>query len=210
MKRLPLITLLLLSSLALLSSCIDPVDETQNCNDSPPEYYYLSSAQKAILPYTGYDTISMVSNTGDTIHCIGRGKQYFNTRVFQSHSHPSCVGYGTEKFYEAYKIEFVDSIKNRKIELAHYEYYLTSPFDQLPIIYVSFSGGGGGAIDTHISNSNVYNYIGDIKVNNKLYNSVTKAKNISTDTNTFVYINRTIGVLAIHLNQNERWELLSN
>jgi hypothetical protein len=143
-KLLPLITLLLLSSLALLSSCIDPVDETQNCNDSPPKYYYLSATQKAILPYTGYDTISMVSNTGDTIHCIGRGKQYFNTREFQQHTHPSCAGYGTEKFYEAYKIELIDSVKTKKIGLYHYDNYVQSFYDGLSAVSIDLNGGGGG------------------------------------------------------------------
>ena len=210
MKRLPLITLLLLSSLALLSSCIDPVDETQNCGDSPPEYYYLSSAQKAILPYTGYDTISMVSNMGDTIHCIGRGKQYFNTRVFQSHSHPSCAGYGTEKFYEAYKIEFVDSNKSDSIKLIHYSNYQGATRKGESIIDILFRGGGGTIPDVLISHPNTNSFIGNVEVKGKLYANVNLIRMNNADTNSYILINKSNGILKIQLNQNERWEISPN
>ncbi len=52
MKRilLFLFTLIAFSSLVMLHSCIKPPDETQNCGDSPDEYYYLSAAQKLTSP----------------------------------------------------------------------------------------------------------------------------------------------------------------
>lgn len=205
-----LLTVLILCSLGLLHSCTDPVDETQNCNDSPPEYYYLSAAQKSILPYTGYDTLHMVSNTGDTIHCIGTGKQPFNTRVFQPHSHPSCVGYGTEKFYEAYRIEFVDRVKSKKIELYHYDNYVNSIYEGLSAVSIKLNGDAGVTRDDLISKTTGYNYIGDIEIRGTIYENATRAESERTDSNRFVLINKTAGILKIQLNENEKWELLPN
>jgi hypothetical protein len=153
----------------------------------------------------------MVSNMGDTIHCIGRGKQYFNTRVFQSHSHPSCAGYGTEKFYEAYKVQFIDSINGKKIELYHYNNYVESFYDGLSAVSIDFNEKRGGVTrDDLISKTTGYNYIGSIEIRGSRYEKVTKAEGEPADSTQFVLINRTNGILKIQLNQNERWEISPN
>jgi hypothetical protein len=102
--------LIVFGSLFLINSCTQPLDETQPCLDHT-ENYKLSDYQKALIPYLGNETISMLSNIGDTIFCIGSGKQYFTTSEFVPHPHPSCSWHGTEKIYEAYSITFLDSPK---------------------------------------------------------------------------------------------------
>src|SRR5687768_11910160 len=106
-------TLFMISCLLLLQSC-GPVDDNDDYGDpcaDVTDNYYLSNDAKSKVPYTGNDTISMVSNAGDTIHCIGTGKQLFTTRDFQLHGNPACGSHGVESLYEAYKIVFIDSVK---------------------------------------------------------------------------------------------------
>ncbi len=161
----------------------------------------------------------MVSNTGDTIHCIGSGQQYFNTRKFQPHSHPSCAGYGTEKLYEAYKIEFIDSLKNIVIQLTHYKLkefpqnYL--PFNQNEIndiVEVIFDKGLYYIQDFQISNSNVKTfYFNEILLGGNKYYAVTKIeKDYYQDSSFFLYFNKTEGLLKIQLTNTKTWELLPN
>ena len=212
----------IVGSLVLLQSCdLFEKEEPHDCEglNRPPEYYKLSEGQKAILPYTGYDTISMVSNMGDTIHCIGTGKQYFNTMEFKESGIALCASYGTELYYEAYKIEFIDSAKNKKIELNQYYKYLFNKTEwDLYVFEVIFNDWGGGFFvnDRHISAKDAYNYVGDISINNILYsktNKVSRHKDdyyIPIDTLSYMLINRTNGILKLQLNNTETWELLPN
>lgn len=203
-----------------LSNC-NPKDDGDECKNFPTEYYKLTDEQKAMLPYTGYDTISMVNNTGDTIRCIGTGKQYFNTREFELYANPECAaqGKGTEMFYEAYKIEFVDSVKNEKIELAQYfNYMFTKSIWTYNLIEVKYKDWGGRffVYADHISNKDAYNYIGDVTVNNYSFNKTNKAYRyndyyrIPLDSASFMYINRNNGILKLQLNNSETWELIPN
>lgn len=209
-KLLPLFTLIILNSLVLLHSCAPTEDDPVTCENSPPSYYSLTADQKAITPYKGFDTIRMVSNTGDTIHCIGKGKQFLNTRVFEQHPHPTCAGYGKEKFYEAYKITFVDSVKGKTIELMHYDYYPEPPYSTFSVVSVDFLGGRGLTVDYRISNSNAYNFIGNIQLRGREYYSVTKAESEPVNQNEFVLINRANGIIKIQLNATESWELIDH
>ena len=197
-------------SLTTFASCnLFPKEEPYDCPDRT-ESYQLSESQKRILPYTGYDTIRMVSNTGDTLNCIGRGKQYFTTQRFEPYSDPGCGNSGTYSNYEAYKIEFVDSFKNEKIELVHYEQAVVGRYKGGSTIYVSLQGGGGGARDYQISLPGAYNFLGSVEIQGIVYSNVTKAESDPLDTAQFVFMNKTNGILKIQLSATETWELLGN
>jgi hypothetical protein len=193
-----------------LYSCQRPDGEEKPCV-STTENYYLTEAQKKILPYTGFDTINMVSSLGDTIHCIGTGKQSFKTYQFIPYSKPSCSNTGTEKYYEAYKIVFVDSIKNKTIEIVHYKWYKVTDFNSLyNEILISFKGYNFYIFDSGISNPNPPTYFGNIKLNDIDYSDVSKTNrnNHEDDSSSFSLINKTNGLLQIQLNPAEIWTII--
>lgn len=197
-------------SIATLSSCnLFPKEEPYECPDRT-DYYQLSEDQKRILPYTGYDTIRFVSNTGDTLTCIGQGKQYFSTQKFEPYSDPGCGNHGTYSNYEAYKIEFVDAIQNEKIELIHYDFALTGRYKGGSTIYVTYKNGNGATSDYQISRPTASNFLGSIEISGLVYNNVTKAESDPLDTAQFVLVNKTDGILKIQLNNTESWEFIQN
>lgn len=204
------IVLFSLSSLVILQSCNKPDDDTYVCTDSTKNYK-LSAKDKARILYTGYDTICMVSNAGDTIHCIGTGRQFFTTRKFESYSNPACAGHGTEEFYEAYKIEFVDSLKNMEIVLAYYYYHVYDNITRYYDVVVFFKEGSWPIPDLQISNKSVENYFGDVVVQNVQYKKTNKVENYNSlnDTLSFMLINKTEGIIKLQLNATDSWELLS-
>jgi hypothetical protein len=196
--------------IATFTSCsLFSKEEPYDCPDRT-DYYQLSESQKRIIPYTGYDTIRMVSNEGDTLTCIGRGKQYFTTQKFEAYSDPGCGNHGTYSNYEAYKIEFVDSVKNEKIELVHCEQAVVGRYKGGSTIYVSLHEGEGGTWDDQISLPGAYNFLGSVEIQGIVYSNVTKAESDPLDTAEFVLINKTNGIIKIQLSNNEIWELIKN
>lgn len=208
-SRLYIATLIAISSLTILQSC-EQQQLYPDCEglNRPPEYYKLSEGQKAILPYTGYDTISMVSNMGDTIHCIGTGKQYFNTMEFEESGIALCASYGTELYYEAYKIEFIDTYKNVQIDLSHFRYNLINDKKRANDVQVVFAGAGFCITDWHISNKGVQSYVGDAMVQGIICKDANKVPNYTdrNDTLSYMLINRSQGILKMQISNIETWE----
>lgn len=216
--KLCIILLLLLACIgsASLHSCIKPEDKIDNTYPCKADtaYYNLSDEQKKILPYTGYDTIRMASNMGDTIQCTGNGKQFFYELEFKPAANPACGNTGGEYIYhQAYKILFTDFKKNKTIEIAFGKENRTSAFLVSYIdVSIIFKGFGFYIFYDWISNSNSRTvYIGSKKVNNVTYSDVSKTNrnNSQNDTNSFALINKTQGLLQIQLNPTEIWTILN-
>ena len=211
MRSRNIFTIMLIAFIALLglSNC-NPSDDGDECRNFPPQYYKLSEEQKAMLPYTGYDTISMVNNTGDTINCIGTSKQYFNTREFEFHINPECAaqGKGTESFNEAYEIPFIDTYKNVQIDLSHYRYNLINDKKRANDVQVVFAGAGFCITDWHISNKGVQSYVGDAMVQGIICKDANKVPNYTdrNDTLSYMLINRSQGILKMQISNIETWE----
>lgn len=199
-------------SLFTLYSCQRPDGGADEPCVNTTENYYLSDAQKKTLPYTGFDTISMVSNLGDTLHCIGTGKEFFETYEFVPYIKPSCSNNGTEKYYEAYKIVFVDSIKNKTIQIAHYKQLYIGAFDiRANVISITFKKTVFYIGDFQLSDPNSQRYIGSMKLNNLTYQDISKAyfEKFKDETYSFALLNKTYGLLQINLTPNEIWTIVN-
>jgi hypothetical protein len=203
-----------LISLFTLYSCQRPDGSDDKPCVSTTENYYLSDAEKNTLPYTGFDTIRMVSNLGDTIQCIGNGKQFFKTYEFVPYIKPSCGNTGTEKYYEAYKITFIDSTRKEDIEINHYfyhsvKYYSYAIYDDVTI---TFKENTWHISDFQISDPTSRTYLGDLELNGNMYSSISKTPNsdiVKDDTTSFTLLNRKNGIILIQINPNEKWTILN-
>ena len=202
-------TLLTLSSITLLYSCSKTNEGSTLGCDNKTENYPLTTLEKNQIPYRGHDTIRLVSNSGETIDCIGKGIQSFNTRDFVKHSNPACGPNGTEKLYGGNKFEFVDSLKNVIIQLENYRFYPDQPYKSSSIVAISFKNRKFFFLTNQISNPDAYNYVGDIEVRGINFLAVTK-ESLTGDTTNFLLLNKTNGIIKIQINQNETWELLKN
>lgn len=107
-----ILLLIILSS--VFSSCRKDVDP---CDFDSNSYNYLSSDNKAKIPYNGDELLMFTSNFGDTAICIGQGREQFFTTF-------TWYDYGCERQmfsnYEAYKIKFLDENKKLNIEILGY------------------------------------------------------------------------------------------
>ena len=61
----------LFCSTAVQFSCDDP----KPCPKADTITYNLSAAEKAFIPYKGHETLTFVSNLGDTMHFYGQGRK---------------------------------------------------------------------------------------------------------------------------------------
>jgi hypothetical protein len=156
----------------------------------------------------------MVSNLGDTIQCIGNGKQFFKTYEFVPYIKPSCGNTGTEKYYEAYKITFIDSTRKEDIEINHYfyhsvKYYSYAIYDDVTI---TFKENTWHISDFQISDPTSRTYLGDLELNGNMYSSISKTPNsdiVKDDTTSFTLLNRKNGIILIQINPNEKWTILN-
>jgi hypothetical protein len=113
MKTTKLISILFL--IMLIQSC---TKDSEPCGGNET-YNYLSTEDKAKVPYTGTDTLVFVSNTNDTAVCIGQGKKRFYTVKYLSVRAGECQN--DAYYYEAYNYKFVSNNSNLKIETNIYK-----------------------------------------------------------------------------------------
>ncbi len=176
------------------------------------ENYSLKESDKSSLPYTGFDTINMVSNLGDTIHCIGTGKRSFTTYKFEPYSKPSCGNTGVENYYEAYKIIHSDSVKNIEIVISLYFKHTVLNEELDSDFEIKLKSQSIYFYTNQISNPKAQIYIGNVEVNNKTYSNVSKSNfsNYSIyDSTCFALVNKQNGIIQIQLNPNEIWTILN-
>ncbi|MES2559134.1 MAG: hypothetical protein V4590_05305 [Bacteroidota bacterium] len=201
-----LLTASSLVALLLLQSCTE--DDGSGCGELQTETYNLSEADKAQIPYTGFDTIKMASNAGDSIACIGAGKQYFTTSEYVPHINPDCAGKGgTKTTYDGYIINFngkadIDNIKIRHSGKLPYKN------GSLPnCVLFSFHGKNFYIADYDISSKRLSTFIGSGMVNGKLYENISRVNNEANDTTSYLWLNKNDGILKISLNGSEVWQL---
>lgn len=184
----------LLLCLLGLTSCSSEEDSSIDCT-SQTEYYYLDAEAKAQIPYTGYDTIRMVSNWGDTFSFIGTGKQPFTTQSFELYPNPGCGNNGTTKVYEAYKFLFQDSIRNKTISVEQLregsELKIEYQNQKFLFSYYHIGNTFFKFVITHDS----------LTISSKKYYMVSEFTS-ETDSNSRLFINKKYGLLKITTNNN--------
>lgn len=92
-----------------LFSCCKP-DESVDCPDAKTTTVSLTDAEKAKVPYTGFDTLTFLGINGDTHIVVGKGKQYYYDKEYNTLP-PDCPQNDIIN-KEAYKIEY-NPIKGR-------------------------------------------------------------------------------------------------
>lgn len=180
---------------ATFTSCnLFPKEEPIDC-PSQTEYYYLDAEAKAQIPYKGYDTIRMVSNTGDTFNFIGTIKKPFTTQSFELYGNPACGNNGTTKVYEAYKLLFEDSVRNKTISVEQLKEGSELRIEHNKSLYIfsyyDISNKLFKDIITHDS----------LIINSKIYFLVSEFPSVK-DSSSRLFINKKNGILKIITNNN--------
>jgi hypothetical protein len=213
-KRYPItIISVLLICIFTLSNCspddgITPDDP--GCQNKT-EHYYLSEANKSYIPYTGFDTIKMRNQAGDTLYFIGQGKQPFTTSEFVLHNNPACGSNGVEKIYEAYRIIYTDSLNKKTIQLAHYRYRRDDNNSSFSpnVIEIKYETKFYLIGDYQISKSTAQSYIGGLNINGTNYNDVNKVFISAIDTLNKLFINKQFGILKIQNGIDKTIEIIN-
>jgi hypothetical protein len=94
------------------------VKEGVNCDSYKDSYYYLSDDFKGKIPYKGFDTLTFISNMGDTaiLYCQGKNQNF--DKESQNQTAADC-GEAKHNFYEKIEFNFEGSnskLNNMKIE----------------------------------------------------------------------------------------------
>lgn len=156
-------------------------------------YYNVGNVDKAMLPYTGYDTITFVRTSfGDTNVFIGKGKSinYETTQV--------STDCGNRNNFENYSYKYASSSAN---DLLFIGQYVSTNFNQITLSFVELQNERIDDI-LFLNSSNLDSTL----VLNKLYKNVQMIKNSNGSK---VYLNKEFGCLKIILNNGEIWELLT-
>jgi hypothetical protein len=151
MKTTKLISILFL--IMLMQSC---TKDNEPCGGNET-YNYLSTEDKAKVPYTGTDTLVFVSNTNDTAVCIGQGKKRFYTVKYLSVRAGECQN--DAYYYEAYNYKFKDNKNLLDISLNIFKYDL----DNFEVISIDIKDRTHGTllsylVDKHYSNFLINGY----------------------------------------------------
>jgi hypothetical protein len=151
----------LLSLLIILSFTACKKDSSNGCGGTIKNYYYLSEADKAKVPYTGIDTLVFVSKTNDTAICIGQGKTtYYN--VFQDPTNPDCAP--REEYNEVVEYRYKSTVINKLdfiVSLKKWDYDGT-----MGVLKISFKDKILGTI---------FSYLNDKYYSNHVINGVNKS-----------------------------------
>lgn len=178
--------LALLATTLLLANC----KGEPSCPDAQVSTRYMSEEYKKILPYTGFDTLYFLSNTNDTIECIGQGRSTFFEPNSVREMNPDCNVYYTTN-YEGYKDDY------SKFEIIHssspippYDYWSSSfkiNWETCKFNFYTFSVG------KKTDNTNFY----DSLVINKIWHyKVTEFKGFNNSDRLF--INRSNGIIKLY------------
>ena len=176
---------------------------TQSCSKESPcnNYtsqtfsYKLSENTKNQIPFKGTDTLTYISNNGDTAILIGQGKNNYilNSKIRVSNN-PACPAE-----FDNYSNEFVD-IKYKGTNPNLFEifirYYNENPFgDENTTVYLN-AKSEYNAYSGYFNN--VSYYINLIEINNaKIY-----AIKIFGSENNPIYYNKNYGIIQIALDSN--------
>jgi hypothetical protein len=212
----------LLICIITLSNCSPDDGITPNdpgCQNET-EHYYLTDKDKSYIPYTGFDTIKMRNQAGDTLYFIGQGKQPFTTSEFVLHNNPACGNNGVTKIYDGYEMIYKDR-NNFVIDFGIYKQLTLSGIQTrfLSMIDIKFDSIGHFISGiSNISDSRLNTYIGDVLINGKSYSQVSKIyafkdykypEGIIFDSTKFIFINKSNGILKISIKEpNAVLELL--
>lgn len=165
--------------------------DDNNCPDAKEEYRYMPEEYKKILLYTGFDTLRFLTNTNDTITCIGQGRTTFFEANYVRDPNPDCNVF-TKINYEGYKDQFNEfEISQSYSPIPPYDYWIASfkinwrdakfTFDNLAI---------GKPVEA-------VNYFHDsLIVNNTKYYNVTDFK--GNTGNDRIFINRPNGIIKLY------------
>lgn len=192
--------LIMLSLLAILTSCSkDPGP----CGGQKI-YYYLSEEDKAKVAYTGTDTLIFVSNTSDTVVCIGQGKKQF----YETYSSPVNNGDcdPATYYYEAFNYRFKTNNLNFKLDFTIYKNDLTG----LETIHIFFNNVDYKLYLVDLGNSKVSNYVDSIKIYNDWNKKVTTTLGFDNIVYGKLFYNQEKGILKIQNNDSTNvWQLLN-
>jgi hypothetical protein len=188
-----ILLLIILSS--VFFSCRKDVDP---CDFGPNSYNYLSSDNKAKIPYNGDELLMFTSNFGDTAICIGQGREQFFTTY-------TWYDYGCERQmfsnYEAFKIKFLDENKKLNIEIIAYFYDEQMKFGT--ILY-KISGTSAttytGYLDTTIPKWETY----IVHLTSKEYRTIPFI-NLQRNSDT-IFVNIKKGIISFNVN-DIKWKL---
>lgn len=187
--------LLSITALALLISCKrDPC-----AGYSPTEYttINLTADEQSKVPYTGYDTLYFLTNTGDTCIVRGTGKQYFYETVLEK-SEPVCPPVESRN-YQAYKLHYYPL--RGKLDFV-IEQHSSIDFGQVLLIRLKDADGvfrvGSDRIGV-IPDWNDSYYIDSLEINQKTFRTIRiMESNISRfqkDSNVYILYNKQYGIL---------------
>ncbi len=199
MKTQTLTTLLaLLATTLLLANC----KGEPSCPDASERTQYLLESVKLRLPYTGFDTLYFLTNTNDTIECIGLGRLIFFEANYVRDPNPDCNVFKTIK-HEGYRDNYQDLLLevSQKPPILNNDLWIPRYNISWLTINFRFNIGLVGAPYADTTDGN-YKFHESINVLGFDYKSVSE---ISYEKNT-IYINKMDGIIRLYnASDNTTW-----
>lgn len=206
MKQYRLLAALPLTLISLLISCCD-VDDDPPCGKGSTTNYNLSVADKKATPYVIGDTLVFISNSQDTAICIcTQNNNSYETIETRAGLHPECPSN-----YENYEVStFMWSPKNvdLKFAVSLHEKILTSKYEQLNTINISFLNKPFYLSIAHLNRTSAVTYFGTKKFfNDSTYQNLSRILmdwDVPTDT---VFYNTEYGLCGAAID-GKQWVLI--
>lgn len=192
----------LLFYLAIFIGCSDE----PSCPDAKEEYRYMPEEYKQILPYTGFDTLRFLTNTNDTITCIGQGRTTFFEANYLRDPNPDC-NVLTKINYEGYKDNYGGIIIEQgqspiaSYNNAWYRNFKINWMGNIISFYTTYIGAKDGD-----STDSSYKYHDSIMIKNYTYSNVSEFTDIKGNQ---LFINKQNGILQLNkITNNIFWVII--
>lgn len=191
MKKLIYLSTLFLTIYSCSKPCPDYQSKTYN--------YFLRDSTKAQIPFNGYDTLTYISNMGDTALLIGKWKiNSIDTKKINRSGSPDCPQ------IDIYNYEIVNVIylgSNPYLHTIFYSLTVDNWNDEQTIFNINYEP------EFKTSSSffnNTLSYITPINIGSQIINGRTVDRKDGTAS--FVY-NKTYGILQIKMNDSLTYTL---
>lgn len=159
-----------------------------SCPDAKESYEYLPEEYRSILPLKGNERLLFLTNTNDTIQCIGKGSKTLFDIEFVSGTNPDCSEYGRINYERAYMDYTGFTLEQKNINGTYLIKWADVDF-KFPCMFVG---------------SKFTTFYDSLQVNGVTYLKVSEF--VANDSNSRVWVNRTSGVLKFYNKQsNVSW-----
>jgi hypothetical protein len=197
-----IVAIILLAGSMLFSCKNEKQDPCEGVAPSEIHHYQIKDEYKSKIPYSGTDTLTFISNAGDTAKLVGLGKATYEDLDSKTISHTSECGNSISSYNETIFIRF----SGTSPDLKNIEYAVYVEGQNPPITYtLELVVDGRRTFHGADVANNEAQYSETVTIKGVNYTAAKLYGLTSGDTSTLVFYNFNYGIIKIKTVNGKSW-----